>query len=48
MKKTILRLLSITFILCLIFASNQTFAQDPATENLSKEELKLIRLEEKV
>ncbi len=48
MKKTVLKLTSFSFILFLFFISNQTFAQDPTTETLSKEELKLKKLEEKV
>jgi len=48
MKKTILKLSSFFFIVCLLLVGNQIFAQDPATESLSKEELKLMKLEEKV
>jgi len=48
MKKSLLKLSQILLVLTVYFLSNSVFAQDPATANLSKDELKLIKLEEKV
>lgn len=48
MKNNLLQLLSINIIFVFLFSANQVFAQDPATETLSKNELKLLKLEEKV
>lgn len=48
MKKNLLQLLSTSIMFILFFSVNQLFAQDPATENLSKDELKLIKLKDKV
>jgi hypothetical protein len=47
MKNTFLKLTTTLFII-LFLTSNQSFAQDPATETLSKDELKLQKLELKV
>ena len=48
MKNVLLRLLSLFFLAIFFLFSNSIYAQDPATETLSKDELKLIKLEEKV
>ena len=48
MKNSFLKLTTTTLFVILFLASNQSFAQDPATETLSKDELKLQKLELKV
>ena len=48
MKTALLRLSKITFIIILYLATNQVFAQDPAVGTLSKDELKLQKLELKI
>lgn len=48
MKKNLLQLLSISIMFILLFSVNQLYAQDPVPENLSKDELKLIKLKDKV
>ena len=48
MKNVLLKLSSLCFIAIFFLFSNSIYAQDPATETLSKDELKLLKLEEKV
>ena len=48
MKNSLLKLSKITLLIVLYLITNNTFAQDPATETLSKDELKLQKLELKV
>lgn len=48
MKKYLHKILTLSFTIILLSMINLAFAQDPNTENLSKDELKLMKLEEKV
>jgi hypothetical protein len=48
MKKSLLKFSQIIIILAIYLLGNSAFAQDPSTATLSKDELKLIKLEEKV
>lgn len=48
MKNTLLRLSSLCLITVFFLFSNSIYAQDPTTETLSKDEIKLLKLEEKV
>lgn len=48
MKKYLHKVLALSFTIVILSLFNSLFAQDPNTENLSKDELKLLKLEEKV
>lgn len=48
MKKSLHKLLTLSFAIVFLSLVNSLFAQDPNTENLNKDELKLLKLEEKV
>lgn len=48
MKKSLHKLLALSFTIVFISTASSLYAQEPNTENLSKDELKLMKLEEKV
>lgn len=48
MKKSLQKLLFISLTIFLLSITSSVFAQEPNTENLSRDELKLLKLEEKV